>query len=374
MKEFNNKNLIKPRQICFIFLTLVPVTKIIGYPAFVFSNAESGFLIPIAMNFLLDILLLTFILIAAKRLGETTFYNATQQTLGTAVAKITFALYSVYFFLKAVFPLSEQKFYIENTLYEIMPAGITFYPFFIISFYASLKGLKIFGRCSDLTIFLVAAGLALAIGLGISSVDLTEFLPFFEKPFPDLAKTSLSSLVYFGDSLYMLFFIGHYRKEKHSGRNMILSYGGAALATIIFVSVFCCIYGPISGSQPFALPAATVFSVNATNAARFDYLAVFLLLFAQVNAVIFPLFVSAKCLERVLGTKKSLWCALAVNLAAAIAIIFFSEKTFMLQNVTEEYLSYFFAFVSFVLTPIILSIVSFRFAKKQPLQNQEAII
>lgn len=367
MTQFNNKNLLKPRQVSFIFLTLVPVTKIISYPAFVATNTGSGFLLPVAINFLLDLLLLAFILVAAKGFGDTTFYGAVEKTLGSPAAKITFALYSVYFFLKAVFPLSEQKFYIENTLYEIMPAGITFYPFFIVSFYASLKGLKIFGRCSDIIVIFVAAGLALAIGLGISSADLTEFLPFFEKPYGEIFKTSLSSLVYFGDSLYMLFFIGHYRKEKHSERNVILSYGGAAVITMAFISVFSCIYGPISGSQPFALPAATVFSVNATNAARFDYLSVFFLLFAQVNAVIFPLFVSAKCLERVLGVKKSLWCALAVNLAAAIAIFFFSEKTFLLQNLTEKYLSYFFAFVAFVLTPVMLSVVAFRFKKKESL-------
>lgn len=354
MNDFNVRNLLKPRQICFVFLALMPVTKLVTFPSYLAENAGGQLGFCLLINFLADILLLLLILHIGKSFGDKTFYNVSEAALGKPVTKIAYSIYAVYFFLKALLPLLEQKNYIENTLYEIMPAGITFFPFFFVSVYSCVKGLKILGRCCDVTIIATVIGLLFAIFLSVGSADFSFFMPIFKKPAYNLVKTSFHSLTWFADSLYMLFFLGHFRREKHSERNVVLSYAGAAAAASAFIAVFFAVYGPISGSQPFAVPAATVFSVNATNAARFDYLAVFLLLFAQINAIILPLFLCTKCVERVLGTTKGLWVAIAVNILAAAAIIAFSHKIFALLEFAGDYLSYFFAFTAFILTPAIL--------------------
>lgn len=365
MNAFNHKNLLKPRQICFVFLALAPVNKLITYPSFLASRTGGSLWISLIVSLALDVALLFFILAAGKDFGNETFYNTLEASLGKPTAKFAYAVYAVYFFLKALLPLIEQKYYVENTLYEIMPAGITFYPFFLVSFYACIKGLKILGRCCDLTVGVTAAGLILAIFLSIGASDFSFLFPLVQKPTAEIIKTPLYSLIWNSDCLYMLFFLGHYRKEEGCEKKIILSYLVAGVTAAAFILVFFSIYGPIASSQPFALPAATVFSVNATNAARFDYLAVFLLLFAQIHSIILPLFLCVKCVERVLGIQKSLVISIAVNLLAAVATILFSEEFFTLMDFSTVFFSPFFAVVLFLLTPALLVGIKIRQGGKE---------
>ena len=350
----NEKNLIKSRQICFLYLALTPVTKLSLYPSVLAGYAGEALWLSALCGFALELTVIAAALLFIKKHPDKTLYSVIEESTNAAAAKCVFFLYSVFFFLKATLPLIEQKTYIENTLYEIMPSSFVFFPFFVVSLFACLKGMKVFGRIADIAVFVTGAGIITAILLTAPVADYSNLLPLFKKPAYNVINGTFRSIVWHSDGVYMLMFAGHFKWEKGSGKRIILSYAGASLAALVFVATFYSIYGAIAKSQTFALPAATVFSISAANVGRFDFLSIFLLLFSQIFAVVFPLFAAVKCLERVFGLKTAAAPAVVVNALMVVYAIVFGKKLFLVLNLNANVLSFLFLAVTIVPTAILL--------------------
>lgn len=356
---FNERNLIKVRQLCFLYLCIIPVNKLIMLPSYLSEMVGEAAWLSLLISFAIDIFLLWLVLYIGERKRFATTYSLMENSYGTVSAKIFYCLFAVFFLAKAFFPILEQKIYVENTLYEILPNDITFYPFFLVSIFVCLCGLKIFGRCADISIWFFISGILLVLFLSIGSVDLSNTLPLFKKPFYKLVNASFRSLLWHMDSLYMIIMLGHFRPEPRYKTKITLSYVASSLIVLIFLIFFLGIFGPIAPSQDFALSEITIFSVTVTNVGRFDYIAEFILLFIQIYAVILPVFFSAKCLERTLGTKKALIPCLIVNAILIIAMLLLSSVPFGVLGFTQKYLSYFF------LGMLILMPTALLFTKKE---------
>ncbi len=356
---FNERNLIKVRQICFLYMFVIPLNKLIALPSFLAESVEESAPFSLLMSLAIDVLLLWLILYIGEKKRFKTTYSLMEKSYGIITAKALYCLFAIYFLIKAFFPILEQKVYVENTLYEIMPNDITFYPFFLVSIFVSLGGLKILGRFADVSIWFTLTGIILVFFLSIGSVDLSNMLPLFNKPFYKLINATFRSLMWHMDSLYMIMMLGHFRPEENYKKKIVLSYSASSLVVFIFAIFFIGVFGPISASQDFALAQMCVFSVTVTNIGRFDYIAVFILLFVQIITIILPVFFSTKCLERTLGTKKALIPCLIVNGLLAIGIMLFASTPFSVLIFTREYLSYFY------LGMLILMPLCLLFTKKE---------
>lgn len=353
INAYNERNLIKVRQICFLYLCITPVNKLIMLPAFLSEFVAEGAWISLFISFAADIFLLWLILFIGEKKRYGTAYSLMQNSYGVIPAKIFYLLFAIFFAVKAFFPILEQKIYVENTLYEILPNDITFYPFFFVSVFVCLGGLKIIGRCADISIWFFFSGMFLIFFLSVGSVDLSNILPIFNKPLYKLINASFRSLLWHMDSLYMVIMLGHFRPEPLYKTKITASYAASSLIVLIFTIFFIGVFGPIASSQDFAMGQISIFSVTITNLGRFDYIAEFILLFLQIYAVILPVFFSTKCLERTLGTKKAVIPCLIVNGLIIITMIIFGNRPFNVLNFTQNYLSCFFAGM-LVLTPIVL--------------------
>ena len=360
--SFNERNLIKVRQICFIYLCLVPVNKLIMLPSYLSESVGELGWFSLFISLAIDILLLWLILFIGEKKKLKTTYSLMEKSYGTITAKFFYMLFAIFFLAKAFFPILEQKVYVENTLYEIMPNDITFYPFFFVSVFVSLGGLKIFGRFADISIWFFASGMLLVFLLSIGSVDLSNLLPLFNKPLYSVINASFRSLLWHMDSLYMVIMLGHFRPEPHYKKKIVLSYLSSSVIVLVFAIFFIGVFGPIAASQDFSLAQMCILSVTVTNIGRFDYIAVFILLFVQIFTIILPIFFSTKCLERTLGTKKALIPCLIVNAILAIGIMFFAAEPFGVLRITQDYLSYFY------LAILVLMPVSLLFTKKEGTQ------
>lgn len=352
----NEKNMLKVRQICFLYLALTPVTKLSIYPCFLSRYAEESLWISALFGFLFDLLIIGAALYISKKHPDKTVYAITEERLGKPFAKIIFFIYALFFFAKATLPLIEQKTYIENTLYEIMPSPFIFYPFFIVSVFACLNGMKIFGRVADIAVFVTITGIVIALGLIIPAGDYSNFLPIFKKPAYNLVNGAFRSIMWHSDGVYMLMFLGHFKREKNYSGKIILSYAAAAMISLVFVAGYYAIYGSIAKSQTFALTTATVFSVSAANVGRFDFLSIFLLLFSQIFATVFPLFASTKCLERVFGFKSAKIPAAIVNVLTFSYTLIFGKKLLGILDFNANVLSYFILAVSVAITLVFVMI------------------
>ena len=352
----NEKNSLKVRQICFIFIALAPITKLTLFPSFLAGKVGQGAILSAAIGAAFDLFVLSALIFLSKKHDNKTLYAVLRDGCGEWAAKTVFAIYSVYFFLKAFLFIVEQKYFIENSLYEIMPPSVTFYPFFIISTFICLKGLKIIGRIADVAVFVTAAGLILTFILSVGSGDYTNLLPINEKPAYNLVNTAFKSIVWQSDAIAFAAFYGHFDAEKGWSKKVFFSYAAAQVTVLSFVAIFIAVYGHIAPSQRLALSSISVFGVTATNVGRFDFLAIFSILFSQVFAISLPLMLSSKSLERVFGCKSALLPSLIVNVAAAVLLIVFGKKPFLTQKFYTDNLPYFFFGVSAIVTAFLIMI------------------
>ncbi|MBP5177869.1 MAG: GerAB/ArcD/ProY family transporter, partial [Clostridia bacterium] len=205
---YNEKNLIKVRQVCFIYAALLPVNKFVFMPSVLAESGGEDFLISLAVNFLIDGLILAAVLFAAEKKRGLTLYRTLERGYNPPTAKVAYMILAAFFLIKSVVPVFELKSYIESTLYEMMPHGAIFFIFFIVSTYLSLKGLKIIGRCADVAVWFSLAGVAVCLFLSVGSADYSNLLPIFKKPVYNTVITSLSTLLWHGDAMYIFLMIG----------------------------------------------------------------------------------------------------------------------------------------------------------------------
>ena len=352
---FNEKNLIKVRQVCFIYLAFVPVNKFIFMPASLAALAAEQFWVSLTANILIDGLVLWLVLLLNEKKGNATLYAAVDGCFGKVAAKFLYGVLAAYFLIKSVVPIFEHKAYIENTLYEMMPQEIIFFTFFIVSTYLSLKGLKVLGRCADFAVWITAAGLIVGLFLSVGSADYSNLLPILQKPAYSVVNAALRTLVWHGDAMYILLMIGHFRPEKLYKTKIVSSYFAGALVALFCIVTFYGVYGAVAPSQNYAFSAISVFSVIVTNIGRFDFISVFLVLFSEVFSISLPLVMATKCLERVFSTKRSVIHAFLVNGIVLLMTALFSAKMMSVIDFYQKYFVYaligafFVAFISLAL-------------------------
>ncbi|MBR7136114.1 MAG: GerAB/ArcD/ProY family transporter [Clostridia bacterium] len=356
MTGLNEKNKLKLRQVCFILLAFVPVTKISLLPAIIAGLCEEQLWAATVINVLLDLLVILSIMALLKKHGNTPIFTVVEKSLSKPLARALYLGYGLYFLIKAVLPLLEQQDYIQNVLYEVTPSVVIFLPFFIVSFYTSLKGMKIIGRCADVACFVTAMGLGLVLFLSVLNGNYKNLLPIVQKPTYRLINGCFSTLPWYSDGVYMLMFIGHFYEEKRQTGKVFFSYLSGGVFTVFIMVTFYAVFGPIAKTQYLAVPEMTIFSVAIANAARFDYVGIFLLLFSQVFAIILPVFLSVKCFERALSLKNSLWPAIIVNGALAIFVTVFDNKLFTVLDFIVKSLWPVFVLFGYLLPPTLLLI------------------
>ncbi|MBR1891157.1 MAG: GerAB/ArcD/ProY family transporter [Clostridia bacterium] len=354
--SFEEKNLIKVRQICFIYLAFTPVIKLLTMPSYIAEVSFEGLLLSFLIGCAVDALLLIIILNLSSGQRNATLYNDFNKNYGSIPTKIIFLILTVYYIARSVYPIFEHKLYVETTLYEMMPERITFYVFFIFSTFLSLKGLKILGRSADIAVWLTLVGLALALSLSVGSADYSNLLPLIPRDLAPVLKGAFRSGVWGFDSLYMPLMLGHFRAEKAYKTKITLSFIGGNLLVALVIATFYGIYGAVASGQNFALADMSVFSVIVTNIGRFDFVSVFLLLFAQIFAIAMPLQFATKSLERVLQTKNSTIPAVIVNGLLLLATAFFGRQTYNTLSLSVSVGVYAFIAVSAIMLGAMLFI------------------
>ncbi|MCQ2388022.1 MAG: GerAB/ArcD/ProY family transporter, partial [Clostridia bacterium] len=146
--------------------------------------------------------------------------------------------YVIFFLFKSFIPIAEQKEYIELTLYINTPDVLNFMPFFIFAFYLCLKRLRVLGRISDILWAFTLASLIMLFALSISNINLEKMLPLGKVKLSDIIYGSFSTLNWYGDCVYFLFFIGEFNKTNNYKRSILLTFLLVFLIVIIFYIVF----------------------------------------------------------------------------------------------------------------------------------------
>ena len=314
---------LKSRQVCFFLIAFMPITKLFVLPSMLAKTANEDMWISAVISLLVDFLTLLSIVYACKK-SKTNFFGLLENSFGKVGTKIVLMMFFIYFMLKAVLPLNEQKDYVEFTLYTLKPTVFYFLPFFIVALYFCAKKLRVIGRTADIMWLITVNGFVTLIALSITNADFGAILPIGANGIGSIVKGSYSSLSWFGDVSYLLFFIGEFKYGKKDGLKIFLSFLVGAVMIIIFMVIFYCIFTSIAFRQRFALTEISKYTTVINNLGRFDYIGIIMILFVNLFCLSLPMFFSCRILNYIFKFKKP-WIASAicVGIQALILLVFY---------------------------------------------------
>ncbi len=341
-------NEIKVRQICLFFIAFLPLSKIFSLPSIIADASNEDMWISTLFNVLIEFLTLSVLLRISKSTDKT-IYELLEDKFGKTVTKIIMGIYFAYFILKCIIPISEQRDYIEITLYETPPNILTFLPFFLVSAYFCMKKIRILGRSADIMWIFTLLGIITLCILSISATDFGAILPIGARGLSNILKGSYYSLSRFGDAIYFMFMLGRFKKTKNFTLKIAGSFFISELFVIYFMIIFYCIFTSISGRQIFALTEISKYSTVINNVGRIDYLAIIFILFSNVFSLSLPIYFSVDILRYIFGTDKSLIYSIVINSCLVLFFIIFEEYFSSIEDFILNYLSAFFLIFSNVL-------------------------
>lgn len=344
---------IKLRQICFLFAALMPVTKMIIYPATLCFYAKNDLLFSAAANFLLEGAVLALVILLAYR-TDLTFFDLLKNTFGQAAARILYGLFALFFALSALLPILEQKGFVMQIFYENIPSLISFAPFFGVCIFACVKGFKTIGRAADIALPVFAVCFTVILLLSLPQADFSALLPVGGTGADGIFRGSLYGLNWYTDCLYPLFFLGHFEREKGAWWKIGLSFLAGAAAVLLFLGTFYGIFADIAVRQQNTLAQISKYTTSFTTLGRIDLLFIFALALVLVFALCVPLQMSVHCLCKAFGGCRPLLPAAAVNLLFLVFTIFFNYSYHRLQSFFTQNLWAVFAIFAYALPALAL--------------------
>lgn len=310
-------------------------------PSIVAGICSEDMWISALINLSFDFITLLFVVHACKK-ADVTFIELLNRTFGKIGAKIILSLYFIYFMAKAVLPLNEQKDYVEQTLYTLMPTVFYFLPFFLAAFYLCVKKLRVLGRSADVLWLCTVLGFLILFFLSVTNADFAAILPVGAQGGKKIIDGAYSSLNWFGDSVYVMFFIGEFAVKKHDGIKIFLSYAVSAVIIIAFTVIFYSIFTSIAYRQKFALTEISKYTTEINNMGRFDYIGILLLLLSNVFAISMPIYFSVKTLNHLCEFKKNWISPLIVVAVHVFIMLYFTERFYSIENFIINHLGIFF--------------------------------
>ena len=354
---------LKTRQVCLFFIAFMPVIKFFMMPSVIADFAREDMWISSLINLILDGITLSFLIFACKK-ARTKFFELLEDNFGMVGAKIILSLYFVYFMLKAIVPLGEQKDYVELTLYTLMPSQLYFLPFFAVAFYFCLKYLRVIGRSADVLWILTAVGILILFALSIPNAEFEAVLPIGANGITNILKGSYSTLNWYGDCVYLMFFIGEFKYKNKDGIKIFISYLVAAVAVIFFMIIFYSVFTSIAFRQRFALTEISKYTAVINNIGRFDYVGIVFILFSNAFALSLPLFFSCRILNYIFGITKK-WIAPIIVIAIQLGImVLLTEYYASIESFIENYAGVYFLILGNIF-PIIAAFLKNKEAKNE---------
>ena len=349
---------LKTRQICLFLIAIIPINKLFIMPSILAKSAGEDMWISCLISLAIDFLTILSVVLVRKRTNET-FFTLLKNCFGNFGAKIIFFLFFIYFMVKAIIPINEQKEYVELTLYTLKPSIFYFLPFFIAAFYFCTKSLRVIGRAADVVWAFTVIGFITLLSLSLSNADFTALLPVGAHGLNNILSGTSKSFNWFGDAAYLLFFVGEFEYRKKDGLKIIFSYLLGAVMVMIFIIVFYSIFTSIAHRQRFALTEIAKYTTVINNIGRFDYIGIILLMFSNFFSISAPLFFACKVLNKIFDFKKNWISPLVVISIQAAVIIFLPRYYASIENLMQTHAAIYF-FILGNLLPALTPLLTIR--------------
>ena len=323
------------RQICFLLAAVLPVTRLIVYPATLAYRAGNDLLWSALLNLACEGAAVWLALWLSKR-TERTLFGLVQARLGKAAAKVLSFGFALFFALAAVLPLLEQRGFVLQILYENVPSFLSFTPLFVVLVFAGAQGLRALGRAADLAMPAFAVCLTALLLLALPDADFAALLPVGGRGAGTIARASLFSLPWYTGAPCLLCLCGHFTYEKGCAKKVLLAYAIGAAATLLFLGVFYAVFADIALLQQNAVEHLSKYATALTPLGRIDLLFVLALTLVLVFAACLPVRLCVLCLRETFGGPPALHACIVGVLLLGLTVLlnpaFREAQTFLTET------------------------------------------
>ena len=178
-----------------------------------------------------------------------------------------------------------------------------------------------------------------------------------------IAKGGLFGIEKYANCLYPLFFLGHFKYEKHGAAKVMLAYAAGTAVVLLFLAVFYGIFSDIALRQINTIAQISKYTTAFTSLGRIDLLFVYALSLVLSFAACLPMQLSVHCAKSAIGCKP-LVPALLLNGALLAGSFFFSGAYRELQQIVIERL-WFLPLLFAYLLPALAALFAFAKGRKK---------
>ena len=341
------------RQLCFFVAFVAPLSKLLETPSLLAEYALGDLLLPAFLQYLLQSSALAVFLFVVKKTGKGLF-TLVEEKLGKIGAKIFYGVLGLYFLFSVLSPIIELEKFTQAVFYDTAPFAFTFTPFFILSGFICVKGLKSFARLCDLCcpIFLTAFFGLILMSLG--ETDFESVLPWFEFPASKIFNAVKFTTSHFADAVLFLPLLGDYRYEQGDGKKIYASYWAGAGFVLLFLAVFYGIYTTIASTQHYAFTKIAQYFPGLKTVGRIDLIFVYLLSVILFCYSSLPIRLCALCLEKATDCKSKLLLSVLLNGLLFLFVLFFNKYQNTVFEIVTRTLWWIFPVFSLVLPVLCL--------------------
>ncbi len=335
----NKNQSVYARQIAFCAAFILPVGKFLETPALLAAYAKGDILFPAILQFLVQALVLLGVLFAASR-SEKSLLERLQERLGRGMI-VLYVLYGLYFILYALLPLLDLEKFVYAAFFDTAPTTFSFGVFFLLLAFVCTKGLKAFGRCADLCLFLFLIPFLALVGMACFETDLTRLLPFFGTDLSGISQAFRRSTPHFSDVALLLPLVVNLQYKEGDGVKITLGYFAGALMTLLFFTVFFGIFSSLAPREHYAFLKLAQYFPALDVIGRVDLIFVYLLSTVLLFYTCLPLLYATEFSARIFKTERKTLFSAILSVGLFIAIL-----------LCNRYYNSFYRFISGKLYPV----------------------
>lgn len=267
---------ISSRQMAIMVFITTCALKLVTLPSLIIGTAQNASWLCFVLMLVLDGAFLMLILSIMKRFPDKSFKQILEQFCGKVVTSIILFLLGILLAVKIAMITREcYEFYTETCYVDF--SWLTFLlPILLVSSYLATKRLRSLARTGEILIFFVVLCTILALLFSFGSADIFSFLPFLPQGTKPVFKACFDNSLWFGDFLVLFFCMGNVKFEKHTIRNVALSYLTAMLIVISVAFIQFSLYGVISSAYKTSIVDITEYIPRLSTTSRFTWVVVFL--------------------------------------------------------------------------------------------------
>ena len=315
---------INTRQLCFFAAFVLPVGKLLQLPSLLTRYAGGDLLISALAGLLLEFLAFASLVAFAKRANCAPVEFLTNKW-GNFAARFFCAVYAVFMLLFTALPLFDLEKFSHAAFSDTSPTFFIFTPFFFLSGYVAVNGLKGVGRSADLSPILLLIPLLGLFVFSVGQADFSRLLPVVEKPLTTTLQATWKTLPYFSGSALCLPIFGGYRYERGAEKRLLPAFGAGAFLTVVFLGVFFSLFGPLGEKEQFAVMKIGQYFPALKSIGRVDLLLVYLITILLFYYTALPSLFFTEFLAQAFGIKSKLWVSVALSVTLYLCALFLNK-------------------------------------------------